>query len=131
MSYASWNRGRDAGETALATAMLQPVAPRAGCRYHQVSGLLICGCSAMNERRSSKLSKADKAAHNAIHWAHGQIVKDLDRLVDDEKELAEKFEKMPKRVDDPLKEEALQATLQDLDELQEKWANVRRERSTT
>lgn len=69
-----------------------------------------------------KIAKADKAAHKAITQTLSQLVKDLDRLVDDEQELAEKFEKMPKRVDDALKEEALKAALNDLDALDEKWS---------
>jgi hypothetical protein len=115
-------QGRDAGETALATAMRNqslPVQDEIITRFQALLARMQRNEQARKELK--KLSKADKAAHNAITQALSQIVKDLDRLVDDEKELAEKFEKMPKRVDDPLKEEALKAALQDLDELQEKW----------
>jgi hypothetical protein len=68
-----------------------------------------------------KIAKADKAAHKAITQTLGQLVKDLDRLIDDEKELGEKFEKMPKRVEDALKDESLKAALGDLEALEEKW----------
>ena len=115
-------QGRDSAETAWANEMLNQslsVQDEIIARFQALLARLQRNEQARKELQ--KIAKADKPGHKAITQALSQIVKDLDRLVDDEKELAEKFEKMPKRVDDALKDEALQAALQDLDALQEKW----------
>lgn len=115
-------QGRDSAETAQATAMRNqslPVQDEIIAKFQALLARLQRNEQARKELK--KLSKADTASHKAITQTLSQLVKDLERLVDDEKELGEKFEKMPKRVNDALKEEALKAALQDLEELQEKW----------
>ncbi len=115
-------QGRDSAEVAAATQMRNqsfPVQDEIIARLQALLARLQRNEQARKELK--KLAKADKASHKAITQTLSQLVNDLDRLVDDEKELAEKFEKMPKRVDDALKDEAIKAALQDLDAFEEKW----------
>ncbi|MGH7139126.1 MAG: hypothetical protein ACREHD_25545, partial [Pirellulales bacterium] len=67
-----------------------------------------------------KLEKSDKAAHVATLEALGGLADDLNGLLADEKELADKFEKLPKKPVDDANEEALEA-MKDLDELEQKY----------
>jgi hypothetical protein len=67
-----------------------------------------------------KLAKNDKAAHVATIEALGKLADDLKGLLADEKELADKFEKLPKKPVDEANEEALEV-MNDLDELEQKY----------
>lgn len=67
-----------------------------------------------------KIAKNDKAAHLALTTQLGQMIKDLDRLLKDETELAGKFEKMPKKTAEEVKEDAAKAA-KELEEFQKKW----------
>ena len=69
-----------------------------------------------------RLAKTDKAAHKAITQTLSNLVKDLDRLAIEETELKDKFEKMPKRAVDELKDESDKALMSELDALEEKWS---------
>jgi hypothetical protein len=71
-----------------------------------------------------KIEKKDKPAHQAITNTLAQMIKDLDGLLKDQAELAGKFEKLPKKEGDELKEEKLKA-MKELEELKkraEAWA---------
>lgn len=115
-------QGRDSKDTAPATEMRNQSLPVQDEIVKKLQALLArLQRNEQARKELKKISKADKAAHKAITQTLSQLVKDLDRLVDDEKELAEKFEKMPKRVADALKDEALKAALSDLDGMEEKW----------
>jgi hypothetical protein len=67
-----------------------------------------------------KLEKTDKPAHAAIIEALADLAGDLKGLVTDERELADKFERLPKRPVDEANDEARE-TLDDLKEFKEKW----------
>lgn len=71
-----------------------------------------------------KMAKTDKPAHKATAKVLGQMIKDLDRLTTDQKELAAKFEALPKKPVDEYKEEAAKAAAEQEDLLKawEKWA---------
>ncbi len=68
-----------------------------------------------------KLAKTDQPSHQKITEALSQLTKDLNRLVTDETELVDKFEKLPKKPVDELNEEQLKA-LEKFDDLVEKWS---------
>lgn len=67
-----------------------------------------------------RLAKTDKATHKQVTEQLGNLIKDLDRLLDDEKELVTKFEKLPKRNVEEFNQETLQA-LKEFDAFHEKW----------
>jgi hypothetical protein len=67
-----------------------------------------------------KLEKKDKQAHKQITEALTQTIKDLDKLLKDQTELAGKFERMPKKPVEEAKEEALKG-MKELEEFQKKW----------
>lgn len=71
-----------------------------------------------------KLEQKDKTTHKALTTLLAQMIKDLENLLKDQTELAGKFEKMPKKSAEEVKDETLKA-LKDLDDLKkrtEKWA---------
>ena len=71
-----------------------------------------------------KIEKKDKTAHQALTTLLGKMIKDLDGLLKDQTDLAGKFERLPKRDPDAMKEEKVKAT-KDLEELKKKthkWA---------
>ncbi|MBI5761547.1 MAG: hypothetical protein HZA46_23805 [Planctomycetales bacterium] len=72
-----------------------------------------------------KLEKTDKPAFQQITQALGTLTNDLDRLVGEEKDLATKFEKMPKRAVDELSGEKLREAMKDLEDFAEKWGKWR------
>ncbi len=61
-----------------------------------------------------KLEKTDKRSHQEITTKLNQMIKDLDRLMKDQTELASKFERLPKRTADEGKEEQVKG-LKDLE----------------
>jgi hypothetical protein len=67
-----------------------------------------------------KLAKTDQPSHQKIAEALSQLTKDLNRLMTDESELVDKFEKLPKKPVEELSEEQLKA-LEKFDDLVEKW----------
>lgn len=67
-----------------------------------------------------KLDKTDKPAHAAIIEALADLAGDLKGLVTEERELADKFERLPKRAVDEANDEA-QEDLDDLKEFEDKW----------
>jgi hypothetical protein len=67
-----------------------------------------------------KIEKKDQAAYKAITQTLGNLVKDLDRMLKDETELAGKFERLPKKPGDELKEEKLKETYKELDDFKQK-----------
>jgi hypothetical protein len=67
-----------------------------------------------------KLEKKDQAAYKAITKTLGDMVKDLDKMLKDETELAGKFERLPKKPVDKLKEEKLKEALKELDDFKQK-----------
>ncbi len=71
-----------------------------------------------------KMAKADKPGHQATVRVLGEMIKDLNRLTAEQKELAEKFEALPKKPVDEYKDEEAKATKEQEDLLKawEKWA---------
>jgi len=71
-----------------------------------------------------KLAKTDKPGHQATTKVLGEMIKDLDRLTAEQKELEAKFEAMPKKSVDEYKEEQAKAGKEQDDLLKawEKWA---------
>jgi hypothetical protein len=67
-----------------------------------------------------KLEKKDKPVHKQITDALTQTVNDLDKLLQDQTELASKFERMPKKPVEEAKEEALKG-MKELEKFQKKW----------
>jgi hypothetical protein len=67
-----------------------------------------------------KLEKKDSAAHKQITQVLAQTIKDLDKLLKDETELAGKFERMPKKSVEEAKDESFKG-LKDLEEFQKRW----------
>ena len=70
------------------------------------------------------MAKADQAAHKTTTKVLGEMIKDLDRLTTEQKELAAKFEALPKKPVDEYKEEQQKAAQEQDDLLKawEKWA---------
>ncbi len=71
-----------------------------------------------------RLEKNDKAAHKNLTTLLTQMIKDLNSLLKDQTELAGKFDKMPKKTAEEVKEDTLKALkdLEDLKKRAEKWA---------
>jgi len=71
-----------------------------------------------------KMAKTDKPAHQATSKVLGEMIKDLNRLTADQKELEAKFEALPKKPVDEYKDEEAKATKdqEDLLKAWEKWA---------
>lgn len=71
-----------------------------------------------------KMAKTDKPGHQATVKVLGEMIKDLDRLTADQKELEAKFEALPKKPVDEYKDEEAKATKEQEDLLKawEKWA---------
>src|SRR6202030_1404542 len=71
-----------------------------------------------------KLEKTDKAGQQALTKLLTQMIKDLGDLLKDQTELASKFERLPKRDPDKIKDE-MDKALKDLEEMKkktQKWA---------
>ena len=71
-----------------------------------------------------RLRRKDKPAHQAISKALAKLVKDLDRVVDDQTKIASDFEKMPKKKLDELKETDLDA--KKIEAFKQKWSKWRK-----
>jgi hypothetical protein len=72
-----------------------------------------------------KLEKKDQAAHKAITKTLGDLLKNVDQMLKEETQLADKFERLPKKPVDELKEEKLKDPLKELEDFKgraEKWA---------
>jgi hypothetical protein len=67
-----------------------------------------------------KIERTDKESHQKIAAVLNQMIKDLDKLLKDQKEIAGKFEKMPKKTDEELKEERMKG-LKELEDIQKRW----------
>ena len=67
-----------------------------------------------------RIAKSDEQAHWAIATKLDAMTDDLERLLAEEQELVDRFERLPKKSVDELSEEQLQA-LEQLDRFQEKW----------
>ncbi|MGE0608260.1 MAG: hypothetical protein AB7O62_14280, partial [Pirellulales bacterium] len=70
--------------------------------------------------RLRKLAKGDKQAHWAITAKLNAMTDDLDRLLAEEQELADKFERLPKKKVDELSDDQEKA-LDEFDEFQDRW----------
>ena len=67
-----------------------------------------------------KLAKKDQPAHKATTETLSKIVKDLGRMLDERKELEQKFERLPKKVDELSKEDAMKAA-REMEEFRKNW----------
>jgi hypothetical protein len=113
--------GRDAANPAQAQALRDQSLPVQDAIIAQLQELL--ARLQRNEQARTflrKLSKSDQAAHWAITARLNEMTDDLERLLAEEQELAEKFDKLPKKPVDELSEEQ-QQVLDDFDEFQERW----------
>ena len=117
--------GRDATGEALASDFRRrslPVQDKIIAKLEELLLRLERNEQARKELR--KLEKKDKAAHKALTTVLGKMAQGLDELLKDQTDLASKFERLPKRDPDKMKEETLKA-LKDLEELKKKtnkWA---------
>jgi hypothetical protein len=71
-----------------------------------------------------RMEKKDPAGHKVTTTVLSELIKGLDKLIKDQTELAGKFDRLPKKPGDEVKEDLLKA-LADLDDLKrrsEKWA---------
>ena len=71
-----------------------------------------------------RMEKKDPAGHKVATTVLSEMIKGLDKLIKDQTELAGKFDRLPKKPGDEVKEDLLKA-LADLDDLKrrsEKWA---------
>jgi hypothetical protein len=71
-----------------------------------------------------KIAKKDPAAGKQITTVLSAMIKDLDKLLKDQTELAGKFERLPKKTNEEVKEDEMKATkeLDDLAKKFDKWA---------
>jgi hypothetical protein len=67
-----------------------------------------------------KLEKKDAPAYKAITQTLGNLLKDLDKMLKEETELAGKFERLPKKPVDELQEEKLKEALKELEDFKQK-----------
>ncbi len=67
-----------------------------------------------------KIEKKDQPAHKTLTTALNELLKDLDKLLKDQSELAGKFERLPKKPNEDPKDDAMKPT-KDLEEFQKKW----------
>jgi len=98
--------GRDAANAARATEqrnMSLPVQDKIIAELEALLARLQRNEQAKDALR--KLAKKDQPAHKATTQTLNTMVKDLARLIDDQKELTAKFERMPKKTEDAAKEE--------------------------
>lgn len=68
-----------------------------------------------------RMARTDQAAHTAVTNALAQLIKDLDRMLDEQQELADKFERQPKRSVDEFQEPSTATPLEELEEFSERW----------
>jgi hypothetical protein len=114
--------GRDTGDTTAATKFRSdsiPVQEKITARLKELLGRMQRNEQARKELK--KLEKTDKPAFKDITSGLDKLAKDLDRLVGEERDLATKFEKMPKRPVDELSGEKLREAMKELEEFEEKW----------
>ena len=114
--------GKDAADAAKTAALREQSLPVQDDIISQLSALL-ARLQKNEQARAAlkKIAKTDKQAHWAITTKLNEMTDDLDRLLAEEQELADKFEKLPKKSVDELSEEQMKA-LDDFDEFQEKWS---------
>lgn len=67
-----------------------------------------------------KIEKKDQAAHKEITRTLAQMIKDLDKMLQEKTELMAKFERLPKKPTDEYKEEVAKAT-KELDDFKKRW----------
>jgi len=113
-------QGRDAGNPARALALRNDSLP--------VQDKIIAELQALLDRLQrndqarealKKLAKTDKAAHKKITETLSQLLKDLDKMLKDQTEVASKFEKLPTKPSEEYKDDRLKA-LKALDEFKDK-----------
>jgi len=114
--------GRDAVDRAVADRRREasiPVQEKIVSRLKELLDRMQRNEQARKELK--KLEKTDKPAFKEIASGLDKLTKDLDRLVGEERDLATKFEKMPKRPVDELSGEKLREAMKELEEFEEKW----------
>lgn len=68
-----------------------------------------------------RMARTDQAAHTAVTNALAQLVKDLDRLLDEQQELADKFERQPKRPVQEFQQPSTAPPHEELEDFTERW----------
>ncbi len=68
-----------------------------------------------------RMARTDQAAHTAVTNALAQLVKDLDRMLDEQQELADKFERQPKRPVQEFQEPSTALPHEELAQFAERW----------
>jgi hypothetical protein len=113
--------GRDTADAAKAKTLRDESLPVQDGIIRQLQDLLArLQRNEQAKQALKKLEKTDKPAQQAVTEALNEMIKDLDRFVSDEQEVAEKLEKMPKKPVDEFNQENADA-LKGLDEFAEKW----------
>ncbi|HKB37962.1 MAG TPA: hypothetical protein VKD72_16060, partial [Gemmataceae bacterium] len=112
--------GRDAENDGLGgdfRSRSLPVQDRIVAKFEELLRRLERNEQARKELR--KIEKKDRDTHQKMTTALAKVLKDLDELLKDQTELAGKFERLPKREPDALKDERLKA-MKDLAKLAER-----------
>ncbi|HJT36640.1 MAG TPA: hypothetical protein VJ783_31745 [Pirellulales bacterium] len=113
--------GRDITDAQRASAQREQALPVEDDIVEQLKALLARLQRNEQARKAlKKLEKTDQAAHTAIIDALSKLAGDLHGLLTEEKELAEKFERLPKKPVDEANEEAQEA-MDNLEEFTGKW----------
>jgi hypothetical protein len=113
--------GRDTSDRAKATAAREQSLPVQDAIIEKLQALL-ARLQRNEQARAAlkKLAKSDQQAHWAITTRLNAMTDDLERLLAEEEELTDRFEKLPKKSVDELSEEQMLA-LDEFDEFQERW----------
>jgi hypothetical protein len=117
--------GRDASDAAKAASLRGDALPVQDKIIAELEALLARLQRNEQARQAlRKMEKTDKPAHNQVAKTLAQMLKDLDRMLKDQTELANKFEKLPKKPVDELKGDKLNAMkeLEEFRQRMEKWA---------
>jgi len=114
--------GRDTQLAARAAALRQQSLPVQD-RILQILQELLARLQRNQQARTAlrRMARTDQAAHTAVTNALSQLVQDLDRLLDEQQQLADKFERQPKRPVDEFQEPTTAPPPQELEEFLERW----------
>ncbi len=114
--------GRDADAAAKATEMRSQSLPVQDKIITELEGLLARLQRNEQARKAlAKLEKKDKPAQQQVVKTLTDLLKDLDRMLQDKSELASKFEKLPKKPGEDPKEEDVKDAMRELDQFEKKW----------
>jgi hypothetical protein len=114
-------RGRDAAQPEAADRQRSASATAQKKIIAELEALLL---RLQNNEEAKKalrrIQKKDPLTHKKITEQLSKMIKGLDQLLKDETELLAKFQRMPKKTDDKLKEDKFKLT-KEMEEMQKKW----------